>query len=449
MKTYKYLFFTLFLFIGIISCDVEDGENLNGPTTDVISEDLSRGELNETMSGIFADMRTQLATQTDAQSVAGREYWRFQTSDPRWTGDLLTGTLDNNTFYTTNPFAARYAVIKGLNIILEGLDNTTADFSEEEISGVRGYTNMLMAHEFLMLLNQQFQNGVRLDVLDPDNLGPFVGYDEAITAVAAMLAESRTNLEAAGAGDSGFAFNVPSGFAIASTVSGATELNYAISARVEAYRENYDAALDFLDNSFLDLNGSFDDGAYFTFSLGGADIPNPLFFAQNSTGANARIAHPSFIEDALPGDNRVNKATFRELPNEETGVIEPNPATQSGLTGSYDVFIYESNTDQVAIIRNEELILLYAEANHISSPSDAIAAIDIVRSAAGLEAYTGGMSPAELVDEILYNRRYSLFAEGGHRWIDARRFGILNTLPIDRTGDGTFEQFPIPLTENQ
>ena len=72
-----------------------------------------------------------------------------------------------------------------------------------------------------------------------------------------------------------------------------------------------------------------------------------------------------------------------------------------------------------------------------------------VRNAAGLDNYTGGTSPAELVAEILYNRRYSLFAEGGHRWIDARRFGILNTLPIDRAGDGTFEQFPIPLTENQ
>jgi hypothetical protein len=446
MKTYKYLLFSLALTVTAVSCDVEDGENLNGPTTDAISEDLSRGELNETMSGVFADMRTQLSTQTDAQSVAGREYWRFQTSDPRWTGDLLTGTLDNNTFYTTNPFAARYSVIKGLNIILEGLENTTTDFTAEEIAGIKGYANMLKAHEFLMLLNQQFQNGVRLDVLDPDNLGPFVSYDEAITAVATMLADSRTDLAAAG---NTFAFTVPSGLSIASSPSGAIELNNAFAARVEAYRGNYDTALTYLNNSFLNLGGSFDEGAYFTFSLNGADIPNPLFFAQNSTGANARIAHPSFITDALPGDSRVNKATFRETPNEDTGVLEPNPATQSGLTGSYDVFIYTSNTDPVAFIRNEELILLYAEANHISNPGEAVNAINIVRASAGLDAYDGGTSPAELVNEIIYNRRYSLFAEGGHRWIDARRFGVLDALPLDRAGDGTFVQFPVPLTENQ
>ena len=77
MKTYKYLLVAFVLALGATSCEIEDGENLNGTTTDAISEDLSRGELNETMSGILADMRTQLATQTDAQAVAGREYWRF------------------------------------------------------------------------------------------------------------------------------------------------------------------------------------------------------------------------------------------------------------------------------------------------------------------------------------------------------------------------------------
>ncbi len=447
MKTIKYLFIIIFLTFINTSCEVEEGENLNGPTTDAIIEDLSRGELIETMSGIFADMRTQIATQTDAQAVAGREYWRFQTSDPRWTGDLLTGNLDNNTFYTTNPFAARYATIKGLNILLEGLENTTADFSAEEIAGVKGYGGMLKAHEFLMVLNQQYQNGIRLDVNDPDNLGPFVSYEESLAAIATMLAESRAELTAAGSTD--FAFNVPSGFAIASTPAGALELNNALAARVAVYRGDYATANTLLEDSFLNLNGNLDNGIYLTFSLTGADIPNPLFFAQNATGANARIAHPSFIEDALDGDDRVNKATFREVLNEDTGMIEPNPVTQSGLTGTYDVFIYQSNTDPVGLMRNEELILLYAEANHISNPGEAITAINVVRDAAGLDPYTGGASPSELVDEIIYNRRYSLFAEGGHRWIDARRFGILNTLPLDRAGDGTFEQFPVPLTENQ
>ncbi|WP_432766785.1 RagB/SusD family nutrient uptake outer membrane protein [Phycicoccus elongatus] len=38
------------------------------------------------------------------------------------------------------------------------------------------------------------------------------------------------------------------------------------------------------------------------------------------------------------------------------------------------------------------------------------------------------------MDEIVKQRRYSLFGEG-HRWIDMRRWGRLNQLPIDRPGD--------------
>lgn len=50
---------------------------------------------------------------------------------------------------------------------------------------------------------------------------------------------------------------------------------------------------------------------------------------------------------------------------------------------------------------------------------------------------------------MLYNRRYSLWAEG-HRMFDLRRYGLLNAgfLSIDRPGDQVFSQFPIPLSEN-
>lgn len=433
--------------IGVLtfSCDVEDGQNLNGPTTNSVSSDLSRGELDVAMAGALSDMRVFLGTQVDGQAVAGREYWRFQSSDPRWTGDLLTGILDNNTYYTTNPYASRYATVKDINLLLEGLANTTADFSAQEIAASRGFANTLKAHELLMVLNQQYENGIRIDVSDPDNLGDFVDYDTALTEIFTLLTNAASDLTNGGGS---FPFMIPSGFANASTPASFLLFNKALAARVEVYRGNYASANTLLQSSFMDLSGDLYNGVYFTFSLTGADLPNPLFFSLNATGANARIVHPSFIEDAEANDTRVNKAVFREL-EDENGVLVPNPLTQSSLTGFYDVFIYESNTDSVAIIRNEELILLYAEANHISSPSTAVSAINVIRDAAGLAPYTGGTSPSELVNEILTQRRYSLFAEGGHRWIDLRRFNRLNELPLDRPGDGTFQQFPTPLTENQ
>ena len=94
------------------------------------------------------------------------------------------------------------------------------------------------------------------------------------------------------------------------------------------------------------------------------------------------------------------------------------------------------------------MLLLYAEANITVNPAEAIVALDLIRQSAGLDPYTGTTDPTELTDEMLTQRRYSLFAEG-HRWIDVRRYNRLGELPIDRANDDVFSQFPVPLTENQ
>ena len=77
------------------SCSVEEGKGLNGPETSSISEGLSKPELPQVVSGILADMRARLATQIDAISVVGRDYWRHQSSDPRWTGARARGLPSN------------------------------------------------------------------------------------------------------------------------------------------------------------------------------------------------------------------------------------------------------------------------------------------------------------------------------------------------------------------
>jgi len=70
--------------------------------------------------------------------------------------------------------------------------------------------------------------------------------------------------------------------------------------------------------------------------------------------------------------------------------------------------------------------------------------INTVRAAAGLGSVT--LTAANAVDQLLHERMYSLFLEG-HRWVDVRRFDRFNTLPIDRSGDQIFRQFPRPLDE--
>ena len=77
----------------------------------------------------------------------------------------------------------------------------------------------------------------------------------------------------------------------------------------------------------------------------------------------------------------------------------------------------------------------------------AVAAIDAVRTANGLAAYGGGTSDSELMDEIAAQRQLSLFGLG-HRWVDMRRWDRLDEIPLDRTDDNVWVQFPRPVSEN-
>ena len=101
----------------------------------------------------------------------------------------------------------------------------------------------------------------------------------------------------------------------------------------------------------------------------------------------------------------------------------------------------------MAIIRNEELILIYAEANiQLNNFTEALKAINEIRSKHNLPDYSGTVDQTSLINEMLYERRYSLFFEG-HRWVDVRRYNQLNTLPLDRPADNVWSEFPLPVSE--
>ena len=74
-------------------------------------------------------------------------------------------------------------------------------------------------------------------------------------------------------------------------------------------------------------------------------------------------------------------------------------------------------------------------------------ALNRIRTGHNLPPYAGAISQAALIKEMLRQRRYSLFYEG-HRWVDLRRYNMLNTLPTDRADDDVWDRFPIPQNEN-
>lgn len=426
----------LFLLLSTVSCEIEDIPDPNNPIFDV--DNATKESLNYLVTGTESGMRNNIDTYYDNAGVVGREYFRFSGSEPRFTSELLgfeNAVLDNNTFYITNPWAARYQVVKNANFIIEGATNSQT-ITEAERMGYLGFAKTTKAHQLLMNLNLTNENGIRVDVADVENVGPIVGKEAALTAIANLLNEANTHLSNAGGS---FPFALSSGFNGFDTPGTFAQFNRALAARVAVYRSEFSDALTYLDGSFLTLDnspGSLAKGVYHIFGTGSGDQLNPLYFAPNATG-DVRIAHPGFVNDAAAGDDRLSKVSRREA-----------PAAQSGLSGEYDVAVYKSNVSPVAIIRNEELILIYAEAKiQTNQPDDAVTALNLIRTAHGLAPYTGALTKEALINEMLRERRYSLFGEG-HRWIDMRRYNKLNELPKDRPNDDVWANFPIPLTEN-
>ena len=144
----------------------------------------------------------------------------------------------------------------------------------------------------------------------------------------------------------------------------------------------------------------------------------PLIGDRGATAGGRRHARP-----AVPGQDR---AAYR------------HQRRRSDLGPGLDP-LSDAPTRRCRIIKNEELILLRAEASigaggprrrRCRTPTSC------ARSRAACPHSQASTSPEAALDEVLYNKVYSLMFEGAHRWIDARHYGRLGTLPIDRPSPG-------------
>ncbi len=425
------------LFISVstlfVSCQKDYG-NLNSPTVESFLSNASASDLNNLITGSESGMRTNMALYLDDVGSIGRENYRFSASEPRYVTDLLgadQATLSNSNFYITNTWASRYRVVKNCNTLIQAAINSKL-ITDQERSGYIGFAQTIKAYQLLLCLNQTDSNGIRIDVSNPNALGPIVPLQQSLQTIQAILDSGQTALSTATV-----IFPLSNGFAGFSDAPGLIQFNRALSARVQIYLGNWNAALTALGASFYALNGDLNNGVYSVFGTGSGDQLDPAFIPQNQTG-EVRVAHPSYATDIIPGDDRISKATLR------TAV-----ASLDGLSSNRDVWVYTSSTAPMGIIRNEELILINAEANiQINDFADAVTALNVIRSKHNLPNYSGALTQAALINELLYERRYSLFMEG-HRWIDVRRYNELGTLPIDRPGDNVWSLFPLPVSEQQ
>lgn len=418
------------------SCNIETIPNPNAPTLSSLEDGASLDDLQLLASGLESVLRFDMEYYYWTIANVGREYYDLRGTDPRFTGELLGAEgapLDNNGFLTTRSWATQYRSIRNAILLTNATQKSRAGLTDQQKNGIIGYAKTLEAYNLLLVVNRH--KSCRLDVNDVNNLGPIVEYDAAMAGIAQKLDEANTLLKNAG---STLAVKLSVGFTGFDTPDGLSKFNRALAARVAMYQGNKAKLKTELAASFLDLSGNLSTGVYHIFGLGGNDERNPLFVVPDK---EVYVVHPSFSADAEAGDQRV-ATKIRDFDPAAVTL----PVQLDGLSGTQQVSIFDDPTTPVAMIRNEELVLMYAEANIGSDNAAAVSAINTVRTAAGLGAYTGATDDAALLNEVLKQRRYSLFGEG-HYWLDMRRTGRLGQIPTDRPGDVVHEFFPVPLTE--
>lgn len=403
-----------------LACEQLDFPNPNAPIADDVT-------IQSLVTGVESGIRTETNIYIWVVSVLGREAYYFEPADPRYTGELLFGTVDPGGFLVNRPWSARYRAIANCTILLD----RAASLSGAEKAAVEGFAKTMIGYQLLLSLNYLDENGIKLD-FSGDLNAPFVSKSQAFSEIERYLDEGNTALGSAGGS---FPFILSGGFSGFDTPVGFARFNRALRARVAIYQLDNAGALAALGGSFIDRNAAMKLGVYHVYGTGLGDQGNPIFESPGAAFVKF-MAHPTFGSGAEAGDMR-----FAAKVRQRT-----DATTFDNLSSNLGITLSGSSTDPFPIIRNEELLLIRAEANiGQGNLSEAEADINAVRAAAGLGAVTL-TSADQALNQVLFERRYSLFAEG-HRWVDLRRLNRLNTLPVDRATDVILEKMPRPETE--
>jgi hypothetical protein len=424
--------------LGAGACDFDIATSPNSP--DPIQPNPSRPQVQAAVSGMLIAFRIDFADIPVDMGMIGRELFRLDPSDPRFTSELLRGPLDpGGDAFGGDHWADMYAAIRGGNFILAVLP-TASELTAEEQSATSGYVKTIQALNYLLILNTHTQDSIPIvtDTSVAGQLAPFVSNQAAFDNVVTLLDEARAELAAGGAA---FPFALPRGFTGFNTPATFVQFNRGLRARVAVYRNDFAGALTALGESFIDPVADLDLGVYMDYGTAPGDFANPLALNPQQ-GEN--VAHPSLESGVqFQADGTTPDQRFLDK------IVARPPASLDNLTSDLGWIRYPTPDTPIPIIKNEELLLLRAEALiGMGDLANALTDINTVRTRSGRLQPIGSLgTPEAALDELLYNKLYSLMFEGAHRWIDARHYGRLGTLPIDRDGDVVFSTLPIPSDE--
>lgn len=436
---------------------------LNDPTAIDVSKNPLTG-LQLTATGILVQDRGPYGGYISDVGIFGRESYNYFTTDGRTHSHYVAQNPLDPAGFTNGGWGpgSRYQNIRNVVNFLGVVDGATAITTPSK-EAARGFGKTMEALELSYITAQRHNYGAVVQLnADPNVLAPFVSRDSVQRYIVARLDEARAHLLAAGT--TPFPFTLHTGFTTNGTYNTPAtflKFNRAIYARVQAWRAQldstkcgaggvtcYTAALAALTEAGVDTTASLNQGVYHVFSTDAGDALNPL---NSKTGSNL-FAHPSIETDAPldtlgQPDGRFRAKTRRLV--DASGAPAPRcPVSGGGLCTTLGFNLYATTSSPAPIFRNEELILLQAEALYFTgNAAGALANINFIRRrSGGLAARAAFVDANDFTTELLLQRRYSLLWEG-HRWVDVRRFGRILTLPLDAPTHFRQSQQPVPQAE--
>ncbi|MBK7870649.1 MAG: RagB/SusD family nutrient uptake outer membrane protein [Saprospiraceae bacterium] len=453
MKKMKYNLLALVVLLVFSSCEKEFLETY--PTTSVSASDAlaSTGNAYAALNGIHRIMYVQY----DAQGQAGegsnnlfRDYMGEDIVFPRAGGSTAyVGIMrwqdhrnvnDGDTRYVYRYY---YRIIANANVLINGIDDTPGAQSDRDIIKGQALAYRGWAHfQLVQLWGKRYdanakpnnQLGVPLILTNTLEGQPRATVEEVYTQINQDLDQAITLLagytRAGSAAKSNFDVNVVQGIKARVAL---TQQNWAVAATAAAAARKGYNLMD--NNAYL---AGFNDITNPEWIWGSRQISdhNTFFysyFAYISANFNSTVlrTQPRAINanlwEAIP-DTDIRKQCW-----DKTGATVPIPPGGAKVAYQNKKFLAASSSlsiGDVPLMRAAEMYLIEAEA--LARSGDEVGARQALftlvsnRDASYVLSTKTGQ---DLIDEIMFNRRIELWAEG-FRFTDLKRLN----LPLDRNG---------------
>lgn len=482
----------------MVGCKDLDVENLNGADAAGLQSAPTAQAIITAAQSLVPEWRSVDNGHANSLTRYGYEMWSFRASEPRGLTSVTTEPVFGGNW--------SFGIVQNINLLLAALGNVTG-MTDAEKAGLRAWLKMNLAIQFEDMAQAHDSFGVVLTLPDDPlkDVPPINTKVEVWTKIFSLMNEAyTTDLPAAG---TSFVFKMSGGFAGYNTPTTMRLLNRALMARwltiyaVPLGRTDGTRAYNVADWTAVQtaLAASFINPA----TVGGAPTtgmtaaqmragPYHVYEATSTNSLNSvdRFSNSRFHIEAqcvsaaaIPAgrtcvtDSATTSATAVTYTpaNRDGRAFGPNAKVDIvGSDAALNLFNVTSKLRQRAIlapavgsrigtldplpvIRNEELLLLRAESYvNMNDCGNAILDINRVRTSAiaNLPAltcpYVGDAAlnqPLSLEDELLYEKRFSLWAETATVWLDMRHYGKANLIPHWIDNFRIFDIFSLPQSE--